>query len=106
MAWEQRARGGRYYYQSERDGTGKVRKRYVGTGEIAELVAHADAARRRVREARREEGREELERMRGLVAPALELDEAVEALVRAHLVAAGYRERKGQWRLRRESNNA
>ena|SRR3712207_1220855 len=106
MAWEERARGGRYYYQSERGEDGKVRKRYVGTGEIAELVAHADATRQRVREARREEGREELERMRDLVAPALELDDAVEALVRAHLVAAGYRGRKGQWRLRRESDNA
>lgn len=106
MAWEERARGARYYYQSERDGTGKVRKRYVGTGEIAELIAHADATRQRVREARREEGREELERVRDLVAPALELDDAVEALVRAHLVAAGYRERRGQWRLRRESDNA
>ena len=105
MAWEARARGGRYYYQSVRE-AGEVRKKYIGAGEIAELIAHADAARRRVREARREEGREELERMRGLVAPALELDEAVEALVRAHLVAAGYRERKGQWRLRREGNDA
>jgi hypothetical protein len=103
MGWEKRGEN-LYYYQSERDEAGKVRKRYVGGGEIAELVAHADATRRRVREKRREEGQAELERMRDLVAPAFELDEAADALLRAHLVAAGYRERKGQWRLRRGRN--
>ena len=97
MAWETR-NGTRYYYQSERDETGKVKKRYIGCGEVAELVAHADATRRRVRERRREEGREELERMRDLVAPALELDEAVDALVRVHLAAGGFHLRKGEWR--------
>jgi hypothetical protein len=42
MAWE--ARGGRsyyYYYRSIRDGE-RVRKEYVGTGEPAEAIAHAD----------------------------------------------------------------
>ncbi len=102
MAWEER-NGRHYYYQSVRE-AGEVRKKYIGTGEIAELIAHADATRRRVREQRREEGRAELERMRDLVAPALELDEAADALLRAHLVAAGYRECKGQWRLRRGRN--
>jgi hypothetical protein len=97
MAWEARARGGRYYYQSLRE-AGEVRKKYIGAGEIAELIASADATRRRVRERRREEGREELERMRDLVAPALELDEDVDALVRAHLAAAGFHLHRGEWR--------
>src|SRR5829696_1391315 len=97
MAWEERQRGGRYYYQSERE-AGKVRKKYIGTGEIAELIAHADATRQRVREARRERGRQELEHVRNLVAPAVELDGAVDALVRAHLVAAGCHRHKGAWR--------
>jgi hypothetical protein len=97
MAWEERARGGRYYYQSLRE-AGEVRKKYIGAGEIAELIARADATRRRVRERRREEGREELERMRDLVAPALELDEDVDALVRAHLAAAGFHLHRGEWR--------
>jgi len=48
MAWETRG-SSRYYYQSERDEDGRVKKRYIGTGEIAELVAHADETRRRAR---------------------------------------------------------
>jgi hypothetical protein len=103
MGWEKRGEN-LHYYQSERDEAGKVRKRYVGGGEIAELVAHADATRRRVREQRREEGRAELERVRDLVAPALELDEAADALVRAHLAAGGFHLHRGVWR--RERNNA
>ena len=104
MGWEDR-NGSLYYYQSERDEAGKVKKRYVGSWEVAQLIAHADATRQRVREQSRERGREELEHMHNLMAPALELDQTVDVLVRAHLVAAGYRERKGQWRLRRERNS-
>ncbi len=63
MAWEQRG-GRRYYYQSERDEEGRVKKRYIGAGEIAELVAHADETRRRARQERREREREELERLK------------------------------------------
>src|SRR5829696_2471164 len=96
MAWEERG-GNRYYYQSVRE-AGEVRKKYIGVGEVAELIAHADATRQRVREARRERGRQELEHVRNLVAPAVELDGAVDALVRAHLVAAGCHRHKGAWR--------
>ena len=97
MTWEER-NGHRYYYQAERDEDGKVKKRYIGNGEIAELVAHADETRRQAREARRVKEREELERMEALAAPILELDEAADILTRAHLVAAGYHRHKGEWR--------
>jgi hypothetical protein len=100
MAWERRG-DGHYYYQSERDETGKVRKRYVGRGDIAETIAHADEAIRRAREQRREKGRQELERMQSLAAPALGLDDAVDALVRAHLVAAKFHLHRGEWRRER-----
>jgi hypothetical protein len=73
VAWEER-NGRLYYYQSERDETGKVRKRYVGSGEVAELIAHADATIQRVRAERREKDREELEHMRSLMSQVLELD--------------------------------
>jgi hypothetical protein len=101
MAWEER-NGTRYYYQSERDETGKVRKRYVGSGEVAELIAHADATRQRVRQKRREKDREELEHMQSLIDASLELDEAADALVRAQLVDAGFHKRKGEWRRERK----
>jgi hypothetical protein len=102
MAWETRERGRPYYYRSVRDGE-KVRKEYVGAGEIAELCAHADETIRCSREERRERERRELERLEALAALALDLDEAAAILVRAHLVAAGCHQRKGEWRRMRES---
>jgi hypothetical protein len=40
VAWERRG-SNLYYYQSERV-DGRVRKKYVGTGEVAQAIAHAD----------------------------------------------------------------
>jgi len=100
MAWEER-NGNRYYYQSERGEGGRVRKRYFGSGEIAELVAHADETRRRARQERRERERAELERLKSADAAVEEFCKAVDTITRAALVAAGYRNHKGEWRLRR-----
>jgi hypothetical protein len=79
-----------------------VRKRYVGRGEVAELVAHADETRRAVRERRRRDERAELERAREISEAGAELDAAAKVLARAVLVAAGYHDHKGEWRRRRE----
>jgi len=97
VAWEARKRGGRYYTRSRREGSRVVRE-YVGTGPLAELAAEEDRAKRELEEERREREREELGRLEGLAAPVLELSEAAEILARAHLVAAGYRRRKGEYR--------
>lgn len=102
MAWEER-KGNRYYYQSERDEQGRVVKKYIGTGQIAELVAHAEETRRKVREDRRAKEREELERMEALAAPVLELDEVTDVLARAALLAAGYHHHRGEWRRERNA---
>jgi hypothetical protein len=105
VAWEKRRRGGPYYYQSERGEDGRVKKRYIGSGEMAETIAHADDTRRRTREARRQRGREELECMETLAAPLLEMEEATDVLARAALVAAGYRRHKGEWRRERNQRD-
>ena len=105
MAWEER-NGRRYYYQSERDEDGKVRKKYIGAGDLAETIAHADETIQRARRERRERELEELERAQALAAPVLEIDEAADVLARAHLVAGGYRRRKGEWRLRRRERDS
>ena len=73
-------------------------REYVWTGPLAELAAEEDRAKRELEEARREREREELERLEGLAAPVLELSEAAEILTHAHLVAAGYRKHKGEYR--------
>jgi hypothetical protein len=96
VAWERRG-GNLYYYRCEREG-GRVRKRYVGTGEEAELIVHADAALRLAREQRQAREGAELERMEALCAPLEELSEAAGVLARAQLVASGYHRRKGEWR--------
>ena len=96
MAWERRGCN-LYYYQSEREG-GRVRKRYVGTGEEAELIAHADANLRLAREQRQAREGAELERLEALCAPLEELSEAADVLARAQLVASGYHRRKGEYR--------
>jgi pyridoxal biosynthesis lyase PdxS len=78
-----------------------VRKKYVGTGELAEALAHSDETIRLIRKLEREKEREELERLKALAAPVLELDEVAKVLARAHLVAGGFRKRRGEWRRER-----
>jgi hypothetical protein len=93
VAWERRG-GKLYYYQSERE-DGRVRKRYIGAGEVAKMIAH--------RAERRERARTELEEAKGLALADAELHQAAEILARAQMVAAGYHRRKGEWRRRRSA---
>ena len=101
MALERRD-GNLYYYRSVRDGE-KVRKVYVGAGEIARISHEGDILRRTEREAQREKQRAELERLDALAAPVKELSEAAEVLARAHLIAAGYHRHKGEYRRARSA---
>jgi hypothetical protein len=101
MAWERRG-SNLYYYQSQRV-DGRIRKKYVGTGDVAEGVAHADETIRRSRAARSERARVELEEARTLASAGEELCEAADILTVAQLVAAGYRRHKGEWRMRRRA---
>ena len=101
MGWEQRGWGSRpYYYRSVRVG-GRVKKEYLGAGEFAEALARSDEAIRRARELELARRVAEVERLEGLAAPARELDETAEILIRAHLLAAGWHRHKGEWRMRR-----
>jgi hypothetical protein len=98
----ERRDGRLYYYRSVRDGE-KVRKVYVGAGEVARICYETDILRRTSRRAQRERERVELERLKGLVAPIEELSEAAKVLVTALLVDGGYRKRKGEWRRARSA---
>jgi len=75
-----------------------VIREYVGTGPLAEIVAASDRTKRELAEAELKREKSELERLEALIAPVLELSEAAEILVRAHLMAAGYHRHKGEWR--------
>ena len=102
MAWEQRG-SGRYYYESYRNPeTGKVCKRYVGTGPAAEAAARRAAARKAERAARR---RADEERRHADAALSSQVDSVVaeaDALMEAALLAAGYcRPQRKRWRKRK-----
>ena len=101
MGWARR-RDGAYYYRAKKV-DGRVVKEDVGAGSLAELLAARDARERAVRlvaaEARRAE-RACLASVDGAVDAA---HEAVEALLRASLVLAGYhRHQRGEWRRRQD----
>jgi hypothetical protein len=81
MAWERRG-SNLYYYQSERI-DGRVRKNYVGAGEVAQVIAHADETMRRSRAAHSERARVELEEARTLASAGEELCEAADILAAA-----------------------
>jgi hypothetical protein len=98
----ERRDGNLYYYRSLRDGE-RVRKVYVGAGEIARIASESDILRRTGQEARREREKAELERLDALAAPVLELSEAAEVLARAHLLASGCHRHKGEWRRARSA---
>ena len=96
MALERR-NGNLYYYRSVRDGK-KVRKVYWGSGELARIAHEREIMNRAARQHEQQESAKELERLEALAAPVLELSEAAEILARAHLIDAGYRRRKGEYR--------
>src|SRR5215216_22615 len=97
MGWEHRGRGGSYYTRSRRE-DGRLGREYGGVGVRGEIAAVEDEYERRRREEEAAYWKEELERLEGLAAPVLELSEAAEILVRAHLIACGYHRHKGEWR--------
>ena len=99
MAWEKRERGGHYYTRSRRSPEdGRVLREYVGSGPLAEIAAEEDRTKRELAEAERRREKEELERLKALIAPVLEISEAAEILAHAHLIAAGYHRHKGEYR--------
>jgi hypothetical protein len=101
LAWERRG-SNLYYYQSKRI-DGRVRKKYVGTGHVAQALAHADETIRKSRAAHSTRTRVELEEARTLASAGEELCEAADILAVAQLVAAGYHRHKGEWRMRRRA---
>jgi hypothetical protein len=101
MGWEQRRRGTSYYTRSRRVG-GKVRRTYVGGGTLGEIAALEDEYERRRREEEAAYYKEQKERLKQDAAFLKELEEAAKILTTAHLLAAGYHNHKGSWRLLRE----
>ena len=101
MAWEKRKRGTRYYTRSKwKDG--RVVREYLGSGVLGEIVALDDELKRLQREETAAFHREERSRLQEAAAFIKELEEALEVLVHAELVAVGCHKSKGEWRRERE----
>ena len=102
MGWESRQRGSLYYTRSRKE-NGRVVREYVGGGVLGQIAALEDEHERRRREEQAAYWREEQQDHDALQGAVEELSEASDFLVRAALLASGYRQHnRGEWRLRRE----
>ncbi len=81
---------------------GHVLREYVGAGLAGKMAAEADRIERERREAETLKAKREREQLEALAAPVLELCEVTTILLRAHLLAAGFRQSQGKWRRARE----
>ena len=78
-------------------------RQYVGAGVLGELAARMDAEDRQRREDKAAAWREERERLEELAGLVEEFDQDVETIVRAALLAAGFRRHnRGEWRRPRD----
>jgi len=106
MAWE--TRGGdssrRYYYTAQKV-NGRVEKRYIGSGSLAESIARLEAIDRGQAEEEATARREGEARLDVLDAALAAFCEAVDAQMREVLTGAGYhRHDRGNWRRKRRTN--
>jgi hypothetical protein len=98
----ERRTGNLYYYRSVRE-SGKVRKVYVGSGELARIAHGHDLVRQAAEQRRRELEQTEAKKLEDLAAVVAPLIEASEVIARAHLIVTGHHRHKREWRRARES---
>ena len=99
MGWEER-NGKSYYYRKERDGS-RVRSVYVGSGEVARLLAQLDHIERAERMLEREAARDWREEIASLDAELDELGAVVKDDTAATLIINGFHRHKREWRRKR-----
>lgn len=103
MGWETRNGRGRYYTESYRDG-GQVKRRYLGSGPVAEALAAVDEEMRQMDQARRERGKAELLALAAQDAPLDDWHQAVMETVAEALRGAGFHQHhQGHWRRKRDN---
>ena len=100
MPWETRNGKGRYYTRS-RKVAGRVVREYIGSGEAAEFVAKMDEYERVVREAELEALGAEMAEYDAMDQTLKDVAKQSQLLLAAELYMAGYRDHKGEWRLKR-----
>ena len=104
MAWENR-KNGRFYYAATRQ-DGRVVKKYMGRGPVAELAALQIEAARAKRDAEADALRAEEQRLSRPEQLLEALDRDCTLMMAASLMAAGYnRQNYGPWRRQRRERN-
>lgn len=100
MAWEERARGGRYYVR-KRWRNGRCVSEYIGGGAAAAAAARRDDWSRRRRDAVRQKQRAACRREEEGDALLDVVTDVAGTLATAALLAAGCHTHKGTWRRKR-----
>lgn len=101
MGWE---RG--LYYTRSRKVNGRVVREYVGSGVLGSMAARLDALEREEREGEARDGRALWARLVEQDAALNDFDERCDLLVRAALLAAGFRRHhRGEWRKHRAGDD-
>jgi hypothetical protein len=96
MGWE------RGYYYRVRKVNGRVVREYIGTGEMAQLVAKMEGLERKRRELERAERKALLDELNAVENAVVQMCDRADLMARAALVSAGFRQHKrGEWRKRR-----
>jgi hypothetical protein len=105
MPWAQRGPH-RYFFRKQKV-RGRVIRRSLGRGPEAQLAAALDAQKQREREAQWARRRQERGRWDAKTETVQRLIEVSDLLVRAALVAAGFRQhQRGAWRRRKHGRSA
>ena len=103
MGWEKRSQQ-HYYYRKRRIGQ-RVISEYIGSGAAADDQARQDAEDRERRERDRAAWRRSVQEVRMIDGELDQVEGMVKALLRVHLLAAGYHQSKGVWRKRRDGKH-
>ena len=96
--------GSVHYYRNKRIGK-KVKRIYVGSGDLARKAAAVDSHRRLRRQMEREALQADLRQWKELCAPLDRLIELTDLLFAAVMLTEGYHLHHGEWRRRRELRN-
>src|SRR5688572_7366230 len=100
MAWETRDNQ-RYYYRKRRVGR-RVVSEYVGSGEVASLIAQLDMIERGKQEEDRFRSSEEHTELLAQEKEIADLEQTINTLVQGILMVEGYHTHKGEWRRKRD----
>src|SRR5687767_6045153 len=99
MAWEKRARGGRYYTRSRRRGDGSLHRQYLGLDTHAQFEAAKDALNRLEREIQRASIHTSILELAAVSVLTDQLCFACQDQVRRELLAEGFHQHhRGEWR--------